>query len=292
MSTESLEKPHLSPSQEKLFTASHEVIETPEMAVIELRDPFTGEAMHSSEIPGSIRQIEHLQNGVQYLQERAHDMHLTLFASRHGDEVVHTAEELDPLLEGHDAYFLEGFGTVAERREIHRRAATVELSEDDWANYRTVPSPYTDRQLAAIAGRGTPIFMPEIPRDGSAEENALLEYSTIMNEFWPYAFGDDQEATMNLLVAQAGSNVIREWYMLANMGSQLAQHEQETGQKITKPLLWMGGGHEQSLRAKAQTLGVELSVERSQYDREQALGDDDVTQAIGAMAVHGALRLR
>ena len=109
-----------------------------------------------------------------------------------------------------------------------------------------------------------------------------------MNEFWPYAFGDDQEATIHLLVAQAGSSVIRERYVLAHMGSQLAQHEQETGQKITKPLLWMGGGHEQSLRAKAQTLGVELSVERSLYDREQALGDDQLTQAIGAMAVRGA----
>ena len=64
-----------------------------------------------------------------------------------------------------------------------------------------------DRQLEAIRGRDKPIFMPELPADGDREESAMLEYSLVMNEFWPYAFGDDQQATLSLLLAQAGSRL-------------------------------------------------------------------------------------
>ncbi|MEO5949398.1 MAG: hypothetical protein ABIP74_03270 [Candidatus Saccharimonas sp.] len=278
--------------QTTLFERSYTTETTDQFRDLVLVDPFSGEPMHSRDVPPSIDRIPHLHEGLSYLREHADSTKLTLFASRHADDVVHDADELNPLLDAHDSYFLEGYGTMAKRREIYRRASSEQLTKDDWNNYRSAPGPYTDRQLEAIKGRDKPIFMPEIPQDGTDEEAAFLEYSLIMNEFWPLAFGDDPQMTLNLILAIAGSNVIREWYMLANIVSQMASHEQETGQMLNAPLIWMGGGHAQSLAAKVYTLGVKFETIESRYNQEHVLSDDAFAQTASDVAINGLLRLR
>jgi len=282
----------ISERQTTLFEKSYTSETTAQSMAFVLIDPFSGERMHSRDVPPSIDRIPHLHDGLAYLRARAEHMKLTLFASRHANDVVHEADELNPLLDNHDAYFLEGYGTMAKRREIYRRASSEQLTNDDWNNYRSAPGPYTDRQLEAIKGRGKPIFMPEIPQDGTDDEAAFLEYSLIMNEFWPLAFGDDPQMTINLLLAIAGSNVIREWYMLANMGSQMAAYEKEKGQEISSPLIWMGGGHAESLAAKARTLGLTFKTIESRYNQEHGLSDDSFAQTASDVAINGLLRLR
>ena len=264
-----------------------------EQHIVSLVDPFNGEAISSHEIPSSIAEIPKLQKGLNYLRQHANEIQMTMFCSRHSDEVVHAIDELTPLLDRHDVYFLEGYGTVSERRDIYQRAATEELSADDYRNYRSQPSPYTDRQLNAIKGRNKPILMPEIPKDGTDFETALLDYSLLMNELWPLAFGEDGQMTINLLIAQAASNTLREWYMLANMGAQMAEHEEVTGTPLVSPLIWMGGGHEASLSEKMNTLGLPLNIVHSRYNVEHGLsnGGSPFTQAVGKLATEGSLHL-
>lgn len=283
--------PSLTERQDALFRGSYREKERGDARWLILVDPFSGEPMNSRRPPASIERIPHLREGLGYLRSRADDMQVTLFASRHSDDVVHSPEELGPLLDAHDSYFLEGYGTRSDRRAIYHRAASEELSMADWHNYRSAPSAYTDRQLRALRGRDKPIFMPEIPQDGTEQDSAFLEYSMIMHKFWPYLFGDDPDMKRDLVLALAGSNTIREWYMLANMGAQIAEYESRTGRTLSSPLIWMGGGHARSMAEKAATLGLDFEAVLSRHDQERERGNDWLAQATAYVAIDGLLRV-
>lgn len=231
--------------------------------LVRFRDPFTGDYLEPGIPPRSIEAQPNLKAGLDYLRHRGSDVELTIFASAHGDSDHHDTKEVKQVVGAHDAVFLELIGATPDIEALFYDIASGSGAHTTQATLESIGD-YKVRQLQAVAGSKIPILFPEVKANGSRYEQELLEYIDLLNELRPIALAGDANFALATEINIIGTSIMREWYMLANMGYQMAIAE-NAGYKISSPLLWIGSLHGETLPAKCEGLGIATRVEFPEF---------------------------
>jgi hypothetical protein len=184
-------------------------------------------------------------------------------AASHGDNDVHDIAEMIQEFTDHDAIFFEGLSNTQQQRDAvwDISAGNKSTLTDDEARQF---GEYGVRKLAALSKQNKPVFFADIPSDGDDYERSLLQWGNVFDELrdkMNNAQGDELEnlqlaAGMNI----AAATIMREWYMIGSIGSQLADLDIHGGYKSTRPLMLVGSFHGQTLPTKLSALGIRSSI--------------------------------
>lgn len=255
-------------------------------------DPFTETPLHPDEIPKSIAEHPRLNAGLNYLAGRANDLTVTIMPAPHSAESVHDGSDLVRAYSEHDVIFFEGIGnTKAQRDAIWDVSAGKRTSLTDDEAYEF--GDYGVRKVAALVGQNKPAFFADMPIDGDEYEKSLIEWGGVLDTLYEqiqHASGEELE-NLNLTagINLAAVTILREWYILANIGAQLKDLEEQAGYKSTSPMLLIGELHGQTLPFKLQKLGVRSELRLPRMDSTGEKKDLDIpfdlVQALSHYAV-------
>lgn len=255
-------------------------------------DPFTETPLHPDEIPRSIAEHPRLNAGLNYLAQRSHDMTLTIMPAPHAAGDVHNQRDLEQAFSEHDAIFFEGIGNTKDQRDVVWEVSAgnrSHLTDDEVTQF----GDYGVRKLAALAGKNKPSFFADMSIDGDDYEKSLIEWGGILDTLYEKIGGANGEE-LEILNLTAGINlaavtILREWYILANIGAHMKELDEQAGYKSNSPMLLIGKLHGQTLPTKLQKLGVNCKLRTPHMDSrgEQRMLDIpfDLVQALSHYAV-------
>lgn len=222
--------------------------------VVQLRDPFTGENLTSEHPPQSLEQMAGLARGFDYLRGRD-DLTVRLYGESHSDNHQLNQDELQVQLAMSDAVFLELLDhTPATEKAFWDVSMTG--GADITVGLRDDMGPAKFNQLNALVGANKPVFFPEPSREGAQYEKEFIEYVRIIDKLLPVALSGDEGVALAAEIAVSASVMMRDWYLIGKMGQQIEMFENETGIKITNPMIWIGSAHTDTLPSKLKALGV------------------------------------
>ena len=239
--------------QAKLHNNSMRLESVADTEFVQLRDPFTGEDFEAHRPPQSIEMQPHLRAGLDYLRSHP-EVHLTILADNHGKDDIINRDEIAKILSEADSVYLEGFGATQDDADKLWEVAANNARAKDVGGLGV----YKQQQYELLEGVNKPVLLPEVPSDGSEYDSNLLEFTTILDELRPLALGNEN-IQLAIEINLAASSIMREWYLLAKMGSYLFSLE-EAGLKCEHPLLWIGSSHATTMVPKLNGLGIDFEV--------------------------------
>jgi len=258
--------------------------------VVQLRDPFNGEKLSSERPPQSLEHMAELASGFDYLKSRK-DITVHIYGESHNDEHTVNQDELQAQLASSDAVFLELLDhTPATEKAFWDVSMTG--GADVTAGLIHEIGTHKFDQLNALVGAGKPVFFPEPSREGSQYEKEFIEYVRIIDNLLPSALNGDEGAALAAEIAVSASVMMRDWYLIGKMGQQIEAFENETGVKITNPMIWIGSAHTETLPAKLKGLGISsvTNVESTHgYISTQEMGEHSIPKN-GSISMVNAAR--
>ncbi|MFZ1250288.1 MAG: hypothetical protein WAR37_02475 [Candidatus Microsaccharimonas sp.] len=248
----------ITPNQAELHNNSMSLERRVDGEYIQLHDPFNGERIEAGKTPRSIENQPDLKAGIDYLKSHP-DIELTILAENHGKDDVMNKDEIRSVLDKGDSLYLEGFGALHTHQDELWDIVTGRLKVSD---IHDLEPGYQKQQYEAIEAINIPALLPEVPGEGSQYERDLLEFVTLLDELRLLAV-DDENIQLAIEVNLAITSIMREWYMVAKIGSYLSYLER-AGLKSNRPILWIGSSHAETMEPKLKGLGVNFKVIKPQ----------------------------
>lgn len=245
----------ITPRQAELHKASFELAD----GSVYFRDPFNGERLSPGGPPSSIEQQPDLKLGLDYLRQHRSEIKFTILASNHGDLDVLDESEVRGVLSRHDAIFLELFGHNKDAQDLFWQTGYGKEPASGEETYNIL-SGYKRQQLDLLRGVDKPVMLPEPAFDGTDYESDLCAIGQKTEELQTIVSEKGDDAVLILEVSLASETIMREWFMIAKMGSYMQFLEGLGGSQVLKPLLWIGGVHAETMLAKFRGLGLTVNV--------------------------------
>lgn len=219
-------------------------------------DPFVERPLSPESPAESIEDQPDLKRGLDYLRENRDRISVDIMGAPHGEETVHDIKELDITFGSHDSIFFEGIGHDKEARDLLWQVSsgtTETLTGDQAAKF----GQYGQQKLAVLLRKNKPTFFADIPGDGTAYEDQLLEWSDLLGQI--LKIEDDSQTGIGAMVNLTATTIVREWYMIATIGKELSNLE-AAGYTSTNPLFLVGTRHRETLPQKLNVLGVKSNI--------------------------------
>jgi hypothetical protein len=266
-----------------------------EEALITFHDPFTGEILDPDKPPSSFEDQPELKQGLDYLRLNGSRINITIFGAPHGDEAVHANGDLRSAFEAHDSIFLEGLSHTQKERDLVWDLSAGNVTQPSSEQLDGFGE-YGKRKIEALKGVTRPVFFADIPADGNDYEQSLHQWSQLFDRLHAKdnvtGVSRDKDVELATAINLTGTTVMREWYMLAQVGKHLQELEQ-AGYKSVNPVLLIGSLHAQTLPNKLKAIGVKSSINLPRMLAEGKANTVEVpfdfVEAVGSCAVKAKL---
>ena len=228
---------------------------------LQLKDPFSGERLVPDRPPSSLDHQPDLREGLAYLRNNP-DIAVRVLGDTHGEYDIASPAETQYALQGCDSIFLEGIGGADDSFahdlfwKVGYENKSVQLSRSDYDSLGA----HRQHQLRLLGGCKKPIFFPEVPSNGTEYEQDINDLINLTDVLLPYALGGDDHLALAVEINIASTIMMREWYMLAKMGSLMKNFERRTGTRLRRPLIMIGSAHLETLPPKVSGLGLSIEV--------------------------------